>query len=64
MPCRAGTSSTDTKWSAKATYKEILWGGTEFELAYEIKENYKDDQTRGVFYRRRRRPTPRTSRPA
>jgi len=43
------TGSTQTTWSAKATYKEILWGGTEFELAYEINEDYQDEQTRGVF---------------
>ena len=47
LPARTG--STATTWSAKATYKEILWGGTEFELAYEINENYADEQTRGVF---------------
>jgi hypothetical protein len=47
LPERKG--STETEWSAKATYKEVLWGGTEFELNYEINENYKDDQTRGIF---------------
>jgi hypothetical protein len=43
------TSSTETRWSAKATYKEVFWGGTEFELAYEINEDYKDDKSRGIF---------------
>ncbi len=43
------TGSAGTTWSAKATYKEILWGGTEFELAYEINEDYTDEQNRGVF---------------
>jgi hypothetical protein len=43
------STSTDNRWSAKATYKEVFWGGTEFELAYEINEDYKDDQSRGVF---------------
>jgi len=47
LPARKG--STETKWAAKATYKEILWGGTEFELAYEINESYKDENTRGIF---------------
>ena len=47
LPARKG--STETKWNAKATYKEVLWGGTEFELAYEINEDYTDTQTRGVF---------------
>ena len=47
LPARQGSS--ETQWSGKATYKEILWGGTEFELAYEINETYKDDNTRGVF---------------
>jgi len=47
LPARTG--STGTTWSAKAAYKEILWGGTEFELAYEINEAYKDEQTQGVF---------------
>lgn len=47
MPIQEGSS--ETKWSAKAAYKEILWGGTEFELAYEINESYKDQDTRGVF---------------
>jgi hypothetical protein len=47
LPARTG--STGTTWSAKATYKEILLGGTEFELAYEINEAYKDERTRGVF---------------
>ena len=61
LPARTG--STETKWSAKATYKEILWGGTEFELAYEINEAYEDEQTRGSS-RGRPRPTPRPSRPA
>ncbi len=41
--------SNETQWSGKTTYKEVLWGGTEFELAYEIKEGYKDERTRGVF---------------
>lgn len=45
----ASSGSTGTTWSAKATYKEILWGGTEFELAYETNETYKDENTRGVF---------------
>ncbi len=47
LPTRDG--SAENKWSAKATYKEILWGGTEFELGYELNEAYKDDQRRGVF---------------
>jgi len=47
LPARTG--STGTTWSAKATYKEIIWGGAEFELAYEINEDHKDEQTRGVF---------------
>jgi hypothetical protein len=47
LPAREG--SVETKWSARATYKEVLWGGTEFELAYEINETYKDEQTRGIF---------------
>jgi len=41
--------STETKWSGRASYKEILWGGMEFELGYEINETYKDELTRGVF---------------
>jgi len=47
LPARTG--STGTTWSARATYKEIIWGGAEFELAYGITESYSDDQTRGVF---------------
>lgn len=47
MPARTG--SVENTWSAKATYKERLWGGTDFELAYEVNETYKDEQTRGVF---------------
>jgi len=47
LPARTG--STGTTWSAKAAYREILWGGTEFELAYEINEDHKDEQTQGVF---------------
>ena len=45
----AHTGSTGNTWSAKATYKEILWGGTEFELAYELNEASSTDRTRGVF---------------
>ncbi len=47
LPTREG--SAETVWSAKAAYKEILWGGTEFEITYEINEAYKDQNTRGVF---------------
>jgi hypothetical protein len=47
MPTLVG--STETKWSSKATYKNVLWGGTEFELAYEINETYKDENARGIF---------------
>lgn len=47
LPARDG--SAENKWSAKATYKDIFWGGTEFELAYELNEAYRDDQSRGVF---------------
>jgi hypothetical protein len=47
LPERATTDTTD--WAGKATYKEVLWGGTEFELAYEIKESYVEDESRGVF---------------
>lgn len=43
------TASAETKWSGKATFKEALWGGTEFELAYEINEAYKSTDTRNVF---------------
>ena len=42
-------SSSSTEWSAKATYKELLWGGAEFEFAYEINESHSVDKTRGVF---------------
>jgi hypothetical protein len=38
-----------TEWTGKATYKEILYGGTEFEAAYEIKETYKTEELRDVF---------------
>lgn len=47
LPARL--ESAETQWSAKATYKELIRGGTEFELAYEISEVYKDKHTRGVF---------------
>jgi hypothetical protein len=43
------SSSSNTEWSARATYKEELWGGTEFELAYEINESYTEERTREVF---------------
>jgi len=43
------TGSAENRWALKATYKEILPGKTEFELAYEINETYKDEQKRGVF---------------
>jgi len=46
LPARTG--STGTTWSTKATYKEILWGQAEFELAYEINEDYTAERTRGV----------------
>lgn len=42
-------STSDIDWSGKATYKEVLWAGTEFELAYEIKERYTEEEFRGVF---------------
>lgn len=42
------TAAADTSWQGKATYKEILYGGTEFELSYEIKETYRESSTRGV----------------
>lgn len=42
-------SSDGIQWSGKATYKEILWGGTEFELAYEVKELYKQELVQDVF---------------
>lgn len=47
LPQSGLSSSID--WSAKATRKAVLWGGTEFELSYEIKENYVEDESRGVF---------------
>lgn len=43
------TSSNSKDWSSQATYKEVLYGGTEFELAYEIKESYSESYKRGVF---------------
>jgi len=47
LPGRTGR--TATTWSTKATYKEILWGGTEFELAYALNEAYTEERTRGFF---------------
>ncbi|MHB8835927.1 MAG: hypothetical protein ACYC9Y_09485 [Candidatus Methylomirabilia bacterium] len=47
LPARTGR--TGTAWSAKAAYKEILWGGAEFEFAYELNETYTDERSRGVF---------------
>lgn len=47
IPLRVDTRSTE--WSGKATYKELFWGGTEFELAYEIKETFNKELTQGVF---------------
>jgi len=38
-----------TEWTGKATYKEILYGETEFEMAYEVKETYKSERQQGVF---------------
>lgn len=41
---------TDTiEWAGKATHKDVLWGGTEFELSYEIKEKYTEEESRDVF---------------
>lgn len=42
-------SSDSMEWTGKATYKEVLYGDTEFELAYEVKESYKEDWLRSVF---------------
>jgi hypothetical protein len=42
-------SSSSTTWSAKASYQEVLWRGTEFGLSYEINESRSVDETRGVF---------------
>ncbi len=47
LPRRA--TSDRTEWSWKATYKEVLYGGTEFELDYEIKETYTEATRRGQF---------------
>lgn len=47
MPEHSG--GTQTEWSAMAAYKEVLWGGTEFELTYGIEEVYGDQDTRGIF---------------
>lgn len=47
LPSRV--ASNGVAWSAKATYKEILWGGTEFELAYELNETSTRDKNRGVL---------------
>jgi hypothetical protein len=42
------TAASDLSWTGKATYKEVLYGDTEFELGYEIKETYRESSTRGV----------------
>lgn len=47
LPNAAGTDSIT--WSGKATYKEVLWGGTEFELAYGIDESYSESESLGVY---------------
>ncbi|HWR97301.1 MAG TPA: hypothetical protein VN317_02685 [Candidatus Methanoperedens sp.] len=43
-----GVSDT-VDWSWKATYKEELFGGVDFEVAYELKESYGEDTVRSVF---------------
>jgi hypothetical protein len=43
------TSGSSTTWSAKASYQEVLWRGTEFGLSYEINESRSVDETRGIF---------------
>ena len=47
LPVVGGSEKTD--WTGKATYKEVLYGETEFELSYEIKEAYSEDTRQGVF---------------
>jgi hypothetical protein len=42
--------TTDTlEWTGNATYKELLFRGTEFEIDYQITENQTEERTRGVF---------------
>lgn len=43
------TLDDTTDWSWKATYKEEILGGADFEVAYEIRESYSESTTRDIF---------------
>jgi len=45
---RSGDSNA-YDWKGKATYKEVLWGGTELEITYELHKAYRTETERGVF---------------
>lgn len=44
------SKTADTlEWTGKATYQELLYGGTEFEADYQITENQAEERRRGVY---------------
>jgi hypothetical protein len=47
LPVRGRSDSVD--WSLKTTYRQQLYGGTDFEVSHEIKESYQETSSRDVF---------------